>query len=134
MCWRFRRERFLTVIGGDKLCIQSSLKLLGDYQNNTISGILFLDLFLVAFFVFMLLKGANGIPVNFLIMLVVNALLYPYSRFVYESVVGFVIGNNVFISSALFMLAVKLFMMVVCFFCVIFIAPVGLVYLYFYWT
>ena len=99
------------------------------YFRNFVFGLV-----LVAFFVFMLLKGANGIPVNFLIMLAMNALLYPYSRFVYESVVGFVIGNNVFISSALFMLAVKLFMMVVCFFCAIFIAPVGLVYLYFYHT
>ena len=99
------------------------------YFRNFVFGLV-----LVAFFVFMLLKGANGIPVNFLIMLAVNALLYPYSRFVYESVVGFVIGNNVFISSALFMLAVKLFMMVVCFFCAIVIAPVGLVYLYFYHT
>ena len=69
------------------------------YFRNFVFGLV-----LVAFFVFMLLKGANGIPVNFLIMLAVNALLYPYSRFVYESVVGFVIGNNVFISSALFLL------------------------------
>ena len=99
------------------------------YFRNFVFG-----LGLVAFFVFMLLKGAKGIPVNFSIMLAVNALLYPYSRFVYESVVGFIIGNNVFISSALFMLAVKLLMMVVCFFCAIFIAPVGLVYLYFYHT
>ena len=99
------------------------------YFRNFIFG-----LGIVAFFVLMLTRGVSGIPVNFAVMLAINALLYPYSRFVYESVVSFIMGNNVFISSALFMLAVKFLMMVVCFLGAVFIAPVGLIYLYFYHT
>lgn len=61
-------------------------------------------------------------------------LLYPYSRFVYERVVGFVIGENVFFVNALFMLMVKTFTMVLCWGFAYVIAPVGLIYLYFHYS
>jgi len=63
-------------------------------------------------------------------LLFINTLLYPYSRFVYESVVGFIIGNNVFFVNALFMLIAKLMTMTMCWSMAIFIAPLGLAYLY----
>ena len=63
-------------------------------------------------------------------LIIVNTLLYPYSRFVYESVVGFIIGNNVFFVNALFMIFVKLMTMTLCWSMAIFIAPLGLAYLY----
>lgn len=40
-----------------------------------------------------ILKGEYSFGI---IILTINALLYPYSRFVYESIIGFVMGNNVF--------------------------------------
>jgi hypothetical protein len=49
-----------------------------------------------------------------LLMMVVNTLLYPYSRFVYESVMGFIMGQNVFFVNAVLMLAVKVVTMVIC--------------------
>ncbi|MGS7253107.1 hypothetical protein HG549_10160 [Pseudomonas sp. SK] len=73
--------------------------------------------------------GLTGKP-GLLLMAVVSTLLYPYSRFVYESVVGFIMGNNVFFVNALFMLSVKVFTMALCWSMAIFIAPVGLAYLY----
>ncbi|MGC6370514.1 hypothetical protein [Pseudomonas sp. K2I15] len=63
---------------------------------------------------------------------VVCSLLYPYARFVYESVVGYVMGENVFYVPAIPMLLVKLFTMVMCWSMALFIAPVGLIYLYFH--
>ncbi len=59
-------------------------------------------------------------------------LLYPYSRFVYESVMDYIFGNNVFFVNAIFLLSVKLTTMALCFFFSIIIAPIGLAYLYFY--
>ncbi|RCL26976.1 hypothetical protein C6A77_10615 [Pseudomonas sp. AFG_SD02_1510_Pfu_092] len=73
--------------------------------------------------------GLTGKP-GLLLMAVVSTLLYPYSRFVYESVVGFIMGNNVFFVNALFMLSVKVFTMALCWSFAIFIAPAGLAYLY----
>lgn len=62
---------------------------------------------------------------------IVNTLLYPYSRFVYESIVGFIIGNNVFFGNVFVMLFVKAITMALCWVFAMFIAPIGLGYLYF---
>ncbi|MFK3973755.1 hypothetical protein ACI2KS_23870 [Pseudomonas sp. NPDC087358] len=64
------------------------------------------------------------------IFVVINTLLYPYSRFVYESVVGYIMGNNVFFVNALLMLLVKAITMSMCWSFAIFVAPVGLAYLF----
>lgn len=73
--------------------------------------------------------GLMGKP-GLIVMAIVCTLLYPYSRFVYESVVGYVMGENVFFVNAVLMLMVKGFTMAMCWSFAIFIAPVGLVYLY----
>ncbi|MBZ0068942.1 MAG: hypothetical protein K8F26_09015 [Thiobacillus sp.] len=91
-------------------------------------------LIFVAFFIFMSLRSPNGIPLNGAILFALNAFLYPYSRFVYESVVGFFVGNNVFVLPAVMLLFAKLMTMLLCFMFAIFIAPVGLAYLYYHHT
>jgi len=63
---------------------------------------------------------------------VICTLLYPYSRFVYESIVGFIMGNNAFFVKAYILIVVKLFTMAICWTLSIFIAPIGLAYLYFH--
>ena len=80
----------------------------------------------------MFAKGGASINVPLLVWGVIFQFLYPYSRFVYESVVGYLMGNNVFFVNAFLMLITKLFTMLLCWFLSIFIAPVGLLYLYFY--
>jgi hypothetical protein len=77
-------------------------------------------------------NGPGGIIAKpgLIILAIVNTLLYPYSRFVYESVVGYIMGNNIFFVNALFMLLVKAFTMAMCWSFAIFVAPVGLAYLY----
>lgn len=70
--------------------------------------------------------GKSGV----IFMSIVCTVLYPYSRFVYESVVGYIMGNNVFFVNAILMLMVKAFTMAMCWSLAIFIAPVGLAYLY----
>ena len=62
----------------------------------------------------------------------VSTFLYPYSRFVYESVVGFLMGENVFYFNAFVMLFAKLFTMLMCWSFAIVVAPIGLAYLYFH--
>lgn len=69
---------------------------------------------------------------SLILMMLINTALYPYSRFVYESIVGFIMGNNVFIANAVMLLVAKLFTMALCWGAAIFIAPVGLAYLYYH--
>jgi len=40
--------------------------------------------------------GGIGAKPGLIVLAIINTLLYPYSRFVYESVVGYIMGNNVF--------------------------------------
>lgn len=85
-----------------------------------------------AFIYFMTKQGAHPIQIGMIALLVVNTLLYPYSRFVYESVVEYIVGENMFIVNAVAMLFVKSLTMLLCWVFAIFIAPIGLAYLYFH--
>jgi len=76
--------------------------------------------------------GERMPPANLLILSVVNTFLYPYSRFVYESVVSFIMGNNVFFVNPLFLLITKFMTMLACWLFAVFIAPIGFAYLYYH--
>ncbi|KQU86728.1 hypothetical protein ASC78_03935 [Variovorax sp. Root318D1] len=83
-----------------------------------------------AFFFFVASRSPHAMTISMVIFLVVNTLLYPYARFVYEGVVGFVLGENTFYVNAILMLFVKALTMLLCWTFALFIAPVGLIYLY----
>ena len=63
---------------------------------------------------------------------VVSTLLYPYARFFYERSVAFIVGNHVFFTDPFSLAITKLFTITLCLIFSILLAPLGLVYLYFY--
>lgn len=95
------------------------------YMRQLFFGALF-----AAFFIWMKSQSSHGLDLASVLIAVVSTLLYPYSRFVYETVIGFIMGKNLFVVNALLMLFVKLITMMLCWFLAIFIAPIGLAYLY----
>jgi len=84
--------------------------------------------------IFMLSHGNKSIGDHFglLVIYSINTLLYPYSRFAYESIMEFFIGGNLFFVNAFLMLSVKFITMFLCWGFAIFIAPLGLLFIYFY--
>lgn len=102
---------------------------------------LFFASFLLAITIFGILKTAtvepkSDIPLIVLIIGIatINTLLYPYSRFVYESVVRFIFGDNTYYAGGILLIIVlfiKLFTIMMCWVYAMIIAPIGLVYLYF---
>jgi len=68
---------------------------------------------------------------GFIAFVLINTVLYPYARFVYESVVNYIVGNNQFYWNAVTFVIVKYFTITMCWAFAIFIAPVGLIYLFF---
>lgn len=92
---------------------------------------LFFAVLMAALFIFFGSKSKQPIPLGFYFFIVISTLLYPYSRYVYESIINFILGENIFIVNAIFVLIVKITTMFLCWFLAIFIAPVGLLYLYF---
>ncbi len=82
---------------------------------------------------YLVLKQAPG-QTFMIAFFVINTFLYPYSRFVYERIINFIIGENAFWLNAIFMLAVKFFTMILCWWFAFIIAPFGLIFLYFHHT
>jgi hypothetical protein len=93
---------------------------------------LFFGLIVAAFVYFMSTQGGRSMPIGMLLFTVISTLLYPYSRFVYETIIGFIMGENVFFVNAILMLIFKIFTMLLCWAFAIFVAPIGLAYLYYH--
>jgi len=98
------------------------------YFRHLVFGLAFLALIMAP-----VLSGAKGwsvMPVSALVFYLLCTALYPYSRFVYEGIAGFIMGNNVVVLPLPVMLIWKFLSMAICWAGAIFIAPVGLAYLY----
>ncbi|CAD6513500.1 hypothetical protein LMG28727_00706 [Paraburkholderia kirstenboschensis] len=98
------------------------------YIRNFLFGLIFPAMI---YFVFSHGKGAAsfGLVAFVICFSILNTFLYPYSRFVYESVVDYIVGRNVFFVNAIMMLVVKIMTMFICWYLAILIAPLGLAYL-----
>lgn len=62
----------------------------------------------------------------------VSCFLYPFSRFVYESVVNWIMGDNVLIANALVWLITKLVTITLCFVFGVVLAPIAWIYIFWY--
>lgn len=92
----------------------------------------FFGLLCSAFVIYMASQGKNPGAIGQYFFALLCAFLYPYSRFVYESIVGFIMGENVFFMNMFVLLIFKVFTMLMCWAFSIIIAPVGLAYLYYH--
>jgi hypothetical protein len=99
------------------------------YLRQFVFGLIFPAITLFAF-----THGTHPapMPARLIFTLIVQALLYPYSRFVYESIADFIQGDNFYVLPMLVFVAWKAFTMLVCWAAAIFIAPIGLAYLYYH--
>ena len=52
-------------------------------------------------------SSGRSAPLEVVAFFVVNSLLYPYSRFVYEGIIGFKLGGNVLIAKIPIVLTLK---------------------------
>ena len=106
-----------------------SLKLLSKeyYIRNFLFGLIFTipSLILVS-------KMPNTIRmVEAISFITLGTLLYPYSRFVYESVIKYVVGENFWAFNGIVFITAKSISMLLCWIWAIFIAPIGIGYLVF---
>jgi len=99
------------------------------YIRQFIFGLIFPA---ILFFSFLQDNQPISISITTIGLFIVSTLLYPYSRFVYEIIMSFIMGDNIFWVNTFMMLLVKFITMAFCWSLSIFIAPIGLVYLYFY--
>jgi hypothetical protein len=110
------------------------LKTFGGLTKQYYFRQLFFGALLAALFVALSMQSPNagGVRIGLFVFAALSTLLYPYARFVYESIVHFIMGENVFFVNAVLMMFVKSFTMLLCWSAAIFIAPIGLAYLYYH--
>lgn len=92
----------------------------------------FFGAFLGVFPILLPYLGGHSAPIGVYFFTIISTLLYPYSRFVYESIISFIMGETVFFVNVRLMLFSKISTMIACWLFAIFIAPIGLAYLYFH--
>lgn len=92
---------------------------------------LFCLIFVVPLFCLIMFKFKNPESIYLGICILIQWGLYPYSRFVYEGVVNYIVGDNLFIVRTELFLIVKIWTMALCFGFAWLLAPLGLLYLYF---
>ena len=80
---------------------------------------------LFALSTWLILKGDHS---NYLMIVffAINTVLYPYARFAYERVTGFLLGDNVLFANIIVFTVLKFVSMLLCWYFAIFITPVGL--------
>lgn len=110
---------------------------MGGFINKTFGGLsrqyYFRQLFfalLIAGVMFWFKTAIRPPTPALMVWLGVNTLLYPYARFVWESIVEFVVGQNMFFLPAIVLLVFKFATMMLCWQMAVLIAPVGLAYLF----
>ncbi len=81
---------------------------------------------------FLFMQGEGEVLWYVWILGIVNISLYPYSRFVYESIANFIVGDNIFFENIVVIFFVKIITMLICLYFAWVIAPIGLAYLYYY--
>lgn len=111
--------------------------------RNTLGGLsvqyyfrqLLFGAMILAAFYFLAKNKPDGLNINdnlsIVYLYILNTFLYPYSRFVYESIVDYLLGNNMYFNNML-TIFIKIITMLVCWQFAIVISPIGLIYLYFY--
>lgn len=82
-------------------------------------------------FFYISIHNANRLDLGQVIFFIINTILYPYARFLYLQITGFILGENIFILNAIVMLIAKVMTMFLCWIFAILIAPLGLAYIFF---
>ena len=93
---------------------------------------LFFGALIAGLLIYMDFQGRGEVNYGLIAMAVINTILYPYSRFAYESIIEFLLGNNMFIHNILVFFIWKFFTMTLCWGLAVFIAPIGLLFIYIY--
>lgn len=92
---------------------------------------LFFSFLIFSFYIFMTTQGEmKNLHYGLATLMLLNTFIYPYSRFAYEEIVGFILGDTVLFSNILLFMGIKIFTMFICWAFAIFIAPVGLLFIY----
>ncbi len=76
-------------------------------------------------------QETTSFPMSLTLFMGLNFMLYPFAMFVYDSFVGLIMGNHVFLVNLLFSLLWGIFKILLIYLLSLFLAPIGIIILYF---
>lgn len=82
-------------------------------------------------FIFASVTSSGSTPIIIWIWLLLNLLLYPFSVFVFDRIMELFFGNSILIGNFIFMSILSIIKIFILYFFSFFIAPIGMVYIYY---
>ena len=76
-------------------------------------------------------KYGQGVGFYTLLSFSVNTVLYPYSRYLFDSLIDIIFGKTRFDKSSGVLMAIKILSIFLCWSAALFIAPLGLLFIHF---
>ncbi len=73
----------------------------------------------------------NGTPIGLIVFAVLNTLLFPFAKLIWDELRNLAFGNNVIFMNAIFLFMLKWFVNAMLWAFAIFVAPIGILYLWF---
>ncbi|TOG32923.1 hypothetical protein CGJ03_23855 [Vibrio parahaemolyticus] len=110
---------------------QAILKAFGGLDKSYLLRQYVIGIFVCVVYAFIVRKYGQGLGLYTMLTFAINTLLYPYSRYLFESLVKFIFGNTHFDKGSSILIILKLLSIVFCWSAAVFIAPFGLLYIHF---
>lgn len=75
-------------------------------------------------------QGTTPAPTGIYVYFAISTLLFPFSKLVWDEIMSLMLGRNMFVMNAVFMIVIKLFINVLLWGCAVFVAPLGILWLW----
>lgn len=115
----------------EKMMKKALLRAFGGLDRSYLFKQYLVGIAIFAICAFIVNRYSDGLGLYTLLTFSVNTLLYPYSRYLFQSMLKAVFGNTVFDKGAAILTVLRVASIIVCWIAAWLIAPFGLVYLYF---
>ena len=103
-------------------------------QKYFLRQLMFSITFFILFVIILSYSKSNTTTIGYYEMIIfysINTILYPYSRFLYESITSFILGDNIVAFNFFIMMIIKILSIIICWQCAIIFTPLSLIYIYF---
>lgn len=106
-------------------------RIFGSVDRAYLTRAYIIGIAIFALYAFGLSRGAQPAPLAIWLVLAVDTLLFPFSKLVWDEVMALLLGRNMFILPAMFLMLAKLVINVALWAGAIFVAPLGILWLWY---
>lgn len=106
-------------------------RIFGSFDKAYLVRAYVIGIAILALYAVILSRGADPIPSPIWFILIVNTILFPFSKLVWDEIMSLLLGRNIFFLPAIFLMFAKLLINVALWAGAIFVAPLGILWLWY---